>query len=193
MDFTAVIFHAESPPPKKFRVQASGKVIASIFWDAEGILFIDFLPKGRTINSEYYCNLLEQLREAIDNKRPGKIERGVIFHQDNNTHCHTARASLQKIHDCSFELLPHPPYSSDLAPSDFHLSPALKGHLKGKHFKTDDAVIAAVQEWCDDQDKSFFHQGFSNLEHRCNKCIRLTGDYVKRCSRFIRLGQLLHR
>ena len=63
-----------------------GKAMAFIFWDAEGILFIDFLPKDRTINSEYYCDLLEQLREAIDKKRPGKIERGVIFHQCNLSH-----------------------------------------------------------------------------------------------------------
>jgi len=45
--------------PKKFRVQKSaGKVLVSIFWDQDGILFIDYLPKGQTINAEYYSSLL---------------------------------------------------------------------------------------------------------------------------------------
>jgi len=43
-----------SPRPKKFRAQKSdGKVLASIFWDQDGILLIDYLPKGLTINAEY--------------------------------------------------------------------------------------------------------------------------------------------
>jgi len=47
--------HSSSPHPKKFRVQKSaGKVVTSIFWDQDGILLIDYLPKGQTINAEYY-------------------------------------------------------------------------------------------------------------------------------------------
>jgi len=46
--------HSGSPRPKKFRVQKSaGKVLASIFWDQDGILRIGYLPKGQTINAEY--------------------------------------------------------------------------------------------------------------------------------------------
>jgi len=51
--------HSGSPHPKKSRVhKSSGKVLASIFWDQEGILFIDYLPKSQTINAEYYSSLL---------------------------------------------------------------------------------------------------------------------------------------
>jgi len=46
--------HSGSPCHKKFRVQKSaGKVLASIFWDQDGILLIDFLTQGQTINAEY--------------------------------------------------------------------------------------------------------------------------------------------
>jgi len=46
--------HSGSPGPQKFRVQKSaGKVLSSIFWDQDGILHIDYLPKGQTINAEY--------------------------------------------------------------------------------------------------------------------------------------------
>jgi len=44
--------------PKKTRsVPSAGKVMAWVFWDAEGILFIDYLEKGKTITGEYYSNL----------------------------------------------------------------------------------------------------------------------------------------
>jgi len=56
--------HSGSPRPKKFRVQKSaGKVHTSIFWDQDGILLIDYLPKGQTISAEYYSSLLGQLKD----------------------------------------------------------------------------------------------------------------------------------
>jgi len=62
--------HSGSPRPKKFRVQKSaGKVLASIFWDQDGILPIDYVPKGQTINAEYYPSLLVQLKDILKEKR----------------------------------------------------------------------------------------------------------------------------
>ena len=42
-----------------------GKVLASVFWDVQGILFSDYLEKGRTINSKYYITLFVCLKEEI--------------------------------------------------------------------------------------------------------------------------------
>ena len=56
---------------KRPKMQTSaGKVLASVFWDAEDILFIDYLEKGRSINSEYYIALLVCLKEEITKKQP---------------------------------------------------------------------------------------------------------------------------
>jgi len=55
-------WHSGSPCPKKFQVRKSaGKFLASIFWDQDGIILIDYLPKGQTINMEYFSSLLVQL------------------------------------------------------------------------------------------------------------------------------------
>jgi histone-lysine N-methyltransferase SETMAR len=63
---------AGCPAPKKTSsVPSAGEVMASVFWDAEGILFIDYLEKGKTITGEYYSNLLTRLDETIREKRPG--------------------------------------------------------------------------------------------------------------------------
>jgi len=72
--------HSGSPRPKRFRVQKSaGKFLASIFWDQDGILLIDYLPKGQTINEEYYSSLLVQLKEVLKEKRRKKVTKGLLF------------------------------------------------------------------------------------------------------------------
>ena len=58
-----------SPRPKKFKTQPSaGKVMATVFWDAKGVIILDFLPKRSTLTGVYYANLLDQLRTAIREK-----------------------------------------------------------------------------------------------------------------------------
>jgi len=58
--------------------------MASVFWNAECILFIDYLEKGKTITGEYYSNLLTRLDEKIHEKKTWFAkEKKIIFHQDN--------------------------------------------------------------------------------------------------------------
>jgi histone-lysine N-methyltransferase SETMAR len=52
-----------SAPKETSSVPSAGKVMASVFWDAEGILFIDYLEKGKTINREYYFDLVTRQDE----------------------------------------------------------------------------------------------------------------------------------
>jgi histone-lysine N-methyltransferase SETMAR len=73
-----------SPPPNKFRPQPSaGKIMASIFWDAGGVLLVECLPRGATVTGEYYSNLLLKLCQTIKEKRRGKLPKGVLLLHDN--------------------------------------------------------------------------------------------------------------
>ena len=66
--------------PKKFMTQPSaGKVMATVFWDAKGVIMLDFLPMRSTITGVYYTNLLDQLRTAISEKRRDKLSKGVLL------------------------------------------------------------------------------------------------------------------
>ena len=58
---------------------SAGKVLADVFWDAQGILFIDYLEKGRTISREYFITLLVRSKEEISKKRP-QMKIKVYFH-----------------------------------------------------------------------------------------------------------------
>jgi len=148
--------HSGSPYPKKFRVQKSaGKVLSSIFWDQDGTLHIDYLPKGQTINGECYVTLLVQLKDILKEKRRGKITKEVLFLHDNAP-AHRALAIQKKLAYLDFQCLDHPPYSPDLAPSDYLLFPGLKKQLKVRHFSSDAEVIAAAETWLDGQFSIFF-------------------------------------
>ena len=58
---------------------SAGKVLAFVFWDAHGILFIDYLERGRTIKSEYYMALLVRLKEEIAKKTtPNEEENSTL-------------------------------------------------------------------------------------------------------------------
>jgi histone-lysine N-methyltransferase SETMAR len=108
--------------------KSAGKVLASIFKDQDGILLIDYLPKGQTINTEYYSSLLVQLKEVFKEKRraaEGHQGGGVLFLHDNIP-THTALATRKKLAYLGFQCLDHPPYFKDLAPTDYHLFSGLK-------------------------------------------------------------------
>jgi len=65
-----------------------------------------------------------------------------------------------------WEVLPHPPYSPDLAPSDFHLFGPLKEFLGGQQFSTDDEVKQPVLGWFCHTDKPFYAEAFQALVKR---------------------------
>ena len=106
----------ESRPKRPKTQQWAGKVMASVFWDAHGILFIDYLEKGKTINSDYYMELLDRLSAKIKKKWPHMQKKKVLFHQDDAP-CHKFMKTIVKLNELSFESLSHPPYFPDLAPA----------------------------------------------------------------------------
>jgi len=78
------------------------------------------------------------------------------------------------------QCLDHPPYSPDLALSDYHLFPGLKKkQLNARHFSSDAEVIAAAETWLDGQPSEFFLSGLQKLEQRAKKCIELRGKCVE--------------
>jgi len=95
--------------PQKFRMQKStGKVLVSIFWDQDGILLIDYLPKGQTINAEYYSSLLVQLKDILKERRRGKFTKVVLFLHDNAL-AHRPLATQKKLAYLGFQCLDDPP------------------------------------------------------------------------------------
>jgi len=123
-------------------------------------------------------HLLVQLKDILKEKCHGKFTKGVLFLHDSSL-AHWVLATQKKLAYLGFECLDHPPYSLNLALSDYHLFPVLKKQLKGRHFSSDADVIAAAETWLDGQPSEFFLSGLHKLEQWAKKCIELRGEYVK--------------
>ena len=134
--------HTSSPTKTKFKQTTSTrKVMCTIFWDRKGVLLVDFLPQGSTINTGVCCYTLQKLHRAIQNKRRGMLAWGVVMIHDN-TRPHTSMQNLITTFDC--EQLDNLPHSPDLAQSGFHLFLHPKSFLAGRWFHEDSEVKEAV-------------------------------------------------
>jgi histone-lysine N-methyltransferase SETMAR len=67
--------------------------------------------------------------------------------------------------DCSFEIVPHPPYSPDLASIDFYRFPKLKTKLF-RRFGSNKGVMKAVNEFFEDQNVDCYFEGLIKFEHK---------------------------
>ena len=85
--------------------------------------------------------------------------------------------AIQKL---GWTTLPHPPYSPDLAPSDFHLFGMMKKGLKGNHYASIIDVQRAAKSWLRQMPTEFYQRGIFNLVPRWQKCIAVEGDYVEK-------------
>jgi len=151
--------HPSSLANKKFKTQASaGKVMLTIFWDVNGPILVHFQEKGQTVTSARYSDMLvNELKPAIRSKYRGLFSKSLLLH--DNARPHNAAHTVDTLHALKFVVLKHPPYSPDLAPSDFHLFGPMKDHLRGQKFAYDNEVMEAVQSWLKVTLKSFFSRG----------------------------------
>jgi hypothetical protein len=98
----------------------------------------------------------------------------------DNARVHVAAHTMDTIQKLKWNVVPHPPYSPDLAPSDYHLFDPLKEHLGGKRFCSNEEVIQDVQEWLHWQPKDFFLIDICKLSDHLRKCIANLEDYVEK-------------
>ena len=155
-----------SPRLKKFKAQSSaGKVMTTVFWDAKSVIMLDFLLKRSTMTGSYYATLLDQLRTTIREKLQGKLYKGVLLQQDN-ARVQACKVAMDAVERSGYELIPHPAYLPGQAPTKFLLFPSLKKDIHGCHFRSDEEVVTAVEEWVNGKDPDFFSSGHMAFEHR---------------------------
>jgi len=116
-------------------------MIITLF-DIKGIVHIEFVPTGQTVNSGFYCEVLRRLREKV--RRPSPLlwrEQTWLLHHDNAP-SHTAVLTHQFLAKNKMAVIPHPLYYPDLAPCGFFLFPKMKLKLKGRRFDTIEEIQA---------------------------------------------------
>ena len=104
---TGAVTPKTDPHPKK--------VMLSEWWGVKGIIRYEVLPNGRTTTADLYC----QQWDRVAQKLKGKQDRIYFLH--DNARPPVAKSMRQKLLELGWATVPHPPYSPDLAPTDYHL------------------------------------------------------------------------
>ena len=134
----------QSPRKKKFKTTPSdGKLMITVFWDIDGAILVDVMAKGETINLDTYIKTLQKLKQRYWRLRPNRNPGDKLIQHDNAS-THTSLWTQEAIVKFGWTVLTHPPYSPDLAPSDFHLFGPLKDALRGTRLEM---MRAWLMQW----------------------------------------------
>lgn len=153
------------------------KIMLCLWWDMRGLIHYEMLNHNQTVTAEKYSSQLEDLKNALSRKRPSLLNRkGVVLLHDN-ARPHTARLTQEKIMSFNWEVLPHPPYSPDLAPSDYHVFRSMQHHLSNKRYENDDQLKNDLEQFFISKPMNFFERGIKNLPNRWRKVIENEGNY----------------
>jgi len=128
-----------------------------------GVVHRDFLKPRQTINSDHYTAILTKLKAETSRSRPAKKTTFLLQHSQARPH--TGIKTAEHIAHLVWTVLPHPLYSQDLAPSDFHLIRLKKDRPSEQHLPNNDAIIAAVKQQVISADAGFYERSMQTLEH----------------------------
>ena len=147
------------------------------FFDQKGIVHKEFVLPGQTVNAAFYVEVLKCLRENVGRKRPDQWRNNIWLLHHDNVLAHAALLSSRILTD-NMPVVSHPPYSTDLSPSNFFLFPKLKMKLKGRRFQTEEsqAESQAVLNMLQEND---FQECFKNWQRRWDHCQASEGDYFE--------------
>lgn len=151
----------------------------TVFFDSRGVIHHEYLPKGQTVNKEYYLSLMRRLRESIRLKRPELwADNSWLLHHDNAP-SHSALVIRAHFAKNGTHIVPQPPYSPDLAPCDFWLFNRLKRPLRGHRFESIEAIETESKTVLKSIPKFDFKNCFESWKIGWQKCILSGGDYFE--------------
>ena len=126
----------------------------------------EFVPEGKTVNAEFYKEVIKRLLKRIQRVRPAAFRPREYFFLHDNAPAHKAAFVCQFLTQKYVTTLYHPPYSPDLSPPDYFLSPKLKVKLKGLHFAHVVKIQQAVTDKLMKVQKEEFSAAFQKLYDR---------------------------
>lgn len=153
------------------------KTMVVIFWSVRGPILIRHLEHGKRFDSAFACGLLIELADIIKARRPRTGTRGLILHWDN-ARPHISRETTETLNGLGFKTLAHPPYSPDLAPSDFFLFGTLKWMLSGKSFSNQEALLAQLGACMEEISSDTFSKVYTEWIERATKVGEGDGEYI---------------
>ncbi|KAG5324874.1 MOS1T transposase, partial [Pseudoatta argentina] len=104
-------------------------------------------------------------------------DKVILLH--DNARPHVAKPVKTYLETLKWEVLPHPPYSPDIAPSNFHLFRSMTHGLADRRFHSYEEAQKWIDSWIASKDMSFFRRGIHVLPERWEKVVSSDGQYFK--------------
>lgn len=152
--------------------------MVTVCWSKAGLIHHNFFNPGETITAETYCREIDEMHSKLCQMSPAALvnRKGPILLHDN-ARPHVARSTLQKLNELGYETLPHPAYSPDLSPTDYHFFKHLDNFLEGKVFKDQTAAKNAFEEFITSRTLEFYATGINKIVSNWHKCVDSDGSY----------------
>lgn len=172
------LVNEESASFEKQTIQVK-KMMFTIIWGVHDFYIVDVLPEGTTFNSSYF---IEHILKPLSMKREviwSQATKKLIWLHLDNCRIHNSKSSNECFQGLGFKRTPHPPYSPDIAPSDFYLFGYIKERLKGCFFDTvedlREKILMILREISEEKRKEVFLTWI----RRCDWVVSHEGSYYK--------------
>lgn len=156
------------------------KALLCVWWDQRGIVHYELLQTGQTVTADLYREQMQRLEQALDRNRPEwrNWHNDLILLHDN-ARPHVSQSVQETIKNLGWEVLTHPAYSPDLAPSDYHLFRSMAHGLAEQEFSSYENVANWLENWFAGKDQEFYRSGIRQLPERWAKCVASDGTYFE--------------
>ena len=148
------------------------KVVLSVWWGVKGIIYWELLPDEYTVTADLYCQQLDRVAQKLK----GNHDRVYFLH--DNTRPHVAKSTREKLLELGWVTIPHPAYSPDLAPTDYHLFRSLSNHLREKKFDDESSLKTNLADFFSQKSKDFYERGIFSLPERWQQVVDSDGAYI---------------
>ena len=139
-------------------------------------------PEGCGVlrTAQRYRQQLLQLSRSLKEKRSEYAERhDKVILQHDNARAHAAKVVKDTLEALSWDVLLHPPYSPDIAPSDYHLFRSMAHDLADQHFTSYEETKNWVDLWLSGKNEEFYRRGIRELPERWEKVVACDGQYFE--------------
>ena len=160
------------------KAELHGRKIRYVWWDCCAIIHFELLIHNETVTADLYIQQLQLVHQSLLKKRPALVNRKNVVLLHDNARPHAARVTLEKVLELGWPVLPHPPYSPDLAPTDYHLFRSLQISLMETNFCNEDQVQEFVKNFFTSKPAAFYTKGIEELPDKWQQVIANDGEYI---------------
>ena len=145
----------------------AAKVLLCIWCCQVGVIYYDLLEPNETITGERCRTQLMRLSRALREKRPRYEQRHEkVILQHDTTRTHVAKPVKTYLETLNWEVLTHPPYSPDIAQSDYHLFRSMAYGLADPQFRSYEDIEKWLDSWIASKDENFYRNGIQAPSER---------------------------